>query len=271
MKLARYAWFALGLPWLSVYAQQGTLKVGGILLPQNTWLLNQSDSDAGPELDYKTTFGFAGGLTTTYNFTDNIGIGLDVLFSREGQRYEGREDEATLKAQTLLNYLKVPLLFRFNSDPNSSVQLSFFIGPQANFLLAYRDKLEVTGGGGSFIREAKGTTVSSTLSFAGYSETEEEKLSAGAYRSFVFGGVFGLGAGFKLTDEVLLSINFRADYTFGDVENKEAKIIHDNDEHEYWENEAPKYVGSNPPKKRPATAALTGGLMVGVTYSLPLR
>jgi hypothetical protein len=77
----------------SIWAQEGAFRIGAVLLPQNTWLLNQDDSDAGPELDYEVTWGFAGGISASYNFNDYLGVGLDVLYSNQGQKYKGTQSE----------------------------------------------------------------------------------------------------------------------------------------------------------------------------------
>lgn len=254
-----------------LYAQEGTFKLGALLLPQNTWLLNQDDTDAGPELDYEVTWGFAGGLSAAYNFTNYVGVGLDILYSSQGQKYKGSGTGYTMTARTSLNYLKLPLLLRFNSDPAAPLQFSFFLGPQANILLSYTDKQELTfATGARATTETRGTE--QTFTIGGLSE--KEKLSAPAYRSFLFGAALGLGVGVKLTDEILLSLHFRGDYAFGDAENKEAHITHGIHEHEYWEQK-PKYKSvshtAGASEERAATTALTGGLMIGIIYNLPLR
>ncbi len=87
----------------SIWAQEGAFRIGAVLLPQNTWLLNQDDSDAGPELDYEVTWGFAGGSSASYNFNGYLGVGLDVLYSNQGQKYKGTESGITYTAKTTLN------------------------------------------------------------------------------------------------------------------------------------------------------------------------
>ncbi|MCX7764623.1 MAG: outer membrane beta-barrel protein [Bacteroidia bacterium] len=272
MKHVQYKLVALLLLG-GVYAQEGTLKVGAVLLPQNTWLLNQDDSDAGPELDYEVTWGFAGGLSLAYNFSDYVGVGLDVLYSRQGQKYKGVENGTNLTATTSLNYLKLPLLLRLGSDPESPVQFSFFVGPQANLLLSYHDKVEGVSALGRGNMEVSGTTMKSTYTIGGVTITEEEKLSASAYKSFTLGAAVGLGVGFKVSDELFLTLHFRGDYAFGDAENKDARISYGNHDHPYWEQKPKYYFGyhGSSQSERPATSALTGGLMLGVYYNLPLR
>jgi len=264
----------------SSYAQEGTVKIGAALLPQSTWLLNQDDSDAGPNLDYQTTWGFAGGLTVAYHFTDYLGVGLDVLYSSQGQKYKGTESGTNLSAQTTLNYLKLPLLFRFNSDPNSPVQFSFFAGPQANLLLSYTDKAEVTGGGITWTFETQNQEKTTTFSGPGTTFTDKTSLTAKAYKPLTLGAVVGLGAGFKLTEELLLGVHVRLDYIFGDVENKDCKVNHPlagvgaTHQDPYWEVK-PRYnfssTGAPAGYTRPSTQALTGGLMLSLTYALPMR
>ncbi|MCS7188869.1 MAG: porin family protein [Bacteroidia bacterium] len=268
-------WIAALLVFARIWAQEGTLKVGAVLHPQNTWLFNQDDSDAGPILDYEVTWGFAGGLTVSYNFTDYLGAGLDILYSSQGQKYKGTENNTQLTAQTRLNYLKLPILFRFNSDPNSPVQFNFFIGPQLNFLLSYTDKAEWKSGVSTIAGEAKGKEFEYTIQLGGVTTSEKGKLTDLAYSSFLFGAAVGLGVGFKLTDEVSLTLHFRGDYAFGDAENKDCKIDHSSHgggTENFWETK-PKYGGSVIPAgyKRPLTTAVTGGFMLGVTYNLPLQ
>lgn len=257
----------------SMWAQEGAIRIGAVLLPQSTWLLNQDDSDAGPELDYESTWGFAGGVSASYNFSDYLGVGLDVLYSNQGQKYKGTQSGISYTAKTTLNYLKLPLLLRFNSDPNSVVQLNAFLGPQFSFLLSYKDRAEANVPFvGTNIQEVSGKEVSLTV---GNTSTKEE-LTAPIYKSFLPGAVLGFGIGIKPTDELLISLHIRADYAFGDAENKDAKINHNHTtpggtQESFWATK-PKYGNSAPAGyTRPTTTALTGGLQVGIYYTISGR
>jgi hypothetical protein len=159
----------------SIWAQEGAIRIGAVLLPQSTWLLNQDDSDAGPELDYKSTWGFAGGVSASYNFTDYLGVGLDVLYSDQGQKYRGTQSGTTYTAKATLNYLKLPLLLRFNSDPNSVLQFSAFLGPQFSFPLSYKDRKETNPP--TEIREVSGKELSITTG----NTSTKEALTAPIY------------------------------------------------------------------------------------------
>jgi hypothetical protein len=252
----------------STWAQEGAFRIGAVLLPQNTWLLNQDDSDAGPEQDYEVTWGFAGGISASYNFNDYLGVGLDVLYSNQGQKYKGTQSGISYTAKATLNYLKLPLLLRFNSDPNSVVQFNAFLGPQFSFLLSYKDRAEANVPlFGTNIREVSGKEVSFTIG----NTSEKEALTAPIYKSFLPGAVLGFGIGIKPTDALLISLHIRADYAFGDAENKDAKVDHTQHgggQQPFWSTK-PKYGNPAPAgHTRPKTTALTGGLQLGVYYTI---
>jgi hypothetical protein len=258
----------------SMWAQEGAIRIGAVLLPQNTWLLNQDDSDAGPEQDYEVTWGFAGGISASYNFNDYLGVGLDVLYSNQGQKYKGTQSGTgisyTYTAKATLNYLKLPLLLRFNSNPNSVVQFSAFLGPQFSFLLSYKDRAEANNVPffGTVVQEVSGKEMSITVG----NTSMKEELTAPIYKSFLPGAVLGFGIGIKPTDELLISLHIRADYAFGDAENKDAKIDHTHHggvgQDPFWSNK-PKYGDLAPDGyNRPTTTALTGGLQLGVYYTI---
>ena len=252
----------------SMWAQEGAIRIGAVLLPQSTWLLNQDDSDAGPELDYESTWGFAGGVSASYNFTDYLGVGLDVLYSDQGQKYRGTQSGTTYTAKATLNYLKLPLLFRFNTDPNSVVQFNAFLGPQFSFLLSYKDRFEDDV---PLLRTNIEVSGKEMIITTGNTPTGEE-LTAPIYKSFLPGAVLGFGIGIKPTDALLISLHIRADYAFGDAENKDAKIDHTHHggvgQDPFWSNK-PKYGDPAPAGyTRPKTTALTGGLQLGVYYTI---
>jgi hypothetical protein len=115
-------------------------------------------------LDYEVTWSFAGGISASYNFNDHLGVGLDVLYSNQGQKYKGTQSGISYTAKATLNYLKLPLLLRFSSDPNPFVQFNVFLGPQFSFLLSYKDRAEVNVPlVGKVVQEVSGKEVSITV------------------------------------------------------------------------------------------------------------
>lgn len=254
------------------WAQKNTLHFGVLFQPQNHWLLNSMDSDAGPILDYEVTWGYAGGLRLTYKFSDYVGIGLDALYSSEGQKYKGKDDGLGVvwKSRTRLNYLKLPLLLHFGSDPESPVQFSFFLGPQLNLLMGYRDQFESTILSRNLTTRLEASGKEGIL-YDNPAFPRKKSLDANPYNKQTYAAVVGLGVAFRLTEGVLLSMHFRGDYTFSDVENKEASYQDaPNIPHEFW-HQNPRYRHFHGNEERPATAAVTGGLLIGLTYYVPLK
>ncbi len=119
---------------VSMFAQAGIhLELHGG--PQSTWIMNKSDFDAGPILDYKSTWGYYIGAHGGINFSDNVGIVAGIDFSQQGQDYVG--DGSGLGYDTRskkLSYMKIPILFKYNTDPYQSMSFLFKLGPQFGFL-----------------------------------------------------------------------------------------------------------------------------------------
>ena len=138
-------------------AQQ--VEIGLRYNPEFTWLVNKNDDAAGSALDLTRNFGyFSFGAGAIYYFDTNFGVAADLLFSREGQRYEGNfngttPDPATYSsvvrtqaslnnivltgdyvAKAELNYIKLPIMLSFTSDNTMPLFISVLVGPQFNFL-----------------------------------------------------------------------------------------------------------------------------------------
>lgn len=79
-------------------------------------------------LDYTRTFGVVPGVALGYNFTDNMGVQLELNYAPVGQDYFDVSSSFSLaddgqgkrlKVETFryvdLNYLSIPILFRYQS------------------------------------------------------------------------------------------------------------------------------------------------------------
>ena len=86
-------------------AQKG-LSVSVKATPQFSFLQNSDDKD-NSQFDRKATINTNFGIGAGYNFTDNYGIGVDVLYSLQGQKYKIAGVESNQK----LEYVKVPVYF----------------------------------------------------------------------------------------------------------------------------------------------------------------
>lgn len=171
-------------------AQEGlNLSVKGI--GQTSWMLNADNSDVST-FDYKTTIVPAFGLGVGYGLTDRMGIGLDVLYSMQGQRSEVAGAEFFQRN----DYLKIPLMFTYNTDPSRNTMFLAKVGPQLGLLTG--SKLD-NGDGETLIDDTKDSYVSTD-----------------------FGAMLSLGASFRLTENLRLNTSLRGDYMFTNADNEDA-------------------------------------------------
>src|SRR4051812_49172020 len=98
--------FAASAMIINPIKAQQCFQVGAQVTPQMSWLMNRNDVD-NPDFTYLSTFRGAVGLTSQFGCTDNIGIGLDVLYSMQGQRFKLSGVERFKQ----VDYLKVPVTF----------------------------------------------------------------------------------------------------------------------------------------------------------------
>ncbi len=180
----------------TAFAQKG-LELGINIAPQNTWIFNQQDFDAGDELNFRATIGYNVGANVGYNFTNSIGLRSGIGFSAQGQNYIN--DNFDIPSAIKLNYLKVPVLVKFNSDPQSATAFLATMGVDMGFLMGGKatvDGVEVPG-----------------LDVKDY------------YNSFDLAAVIGLGLQARLTDQLNLNFMLRVSYSLLDIENEDFKDV----------------------------------------------
>ena len=109
-------------------AQKG-FSVSVKATPQFSFLQNKHDND-NSILDKKATFNTNFGIGAGYNFTKRLGVGMDVLYSLQGQRYEINKVETNQK----VNYVKIPVYFSYNGDASKTISFIGKVGPQVSIL-----------------------------------------------------------------------------------------------------------------------------------------
>lgn len=227
-------------------AQKG-LKVGAFALPQTTWMLNSTDMDVPQDVfDYQVTYGMASGLMVGYNISDNLGARLNVVYSVQGQSYDAKNaDGDWVNYNKRLHYVKVPLMLGFNTNTEfSKIIWTFHAGFQVGFLVHARHTDD---------------DQSYTPDEALYDDIYEYPSDYAQYNAIDYGPVVETGIDIKLTYNVMANLYLRADYSLGDVEDKEAA-------YKQAVNGIPQTVliyDAN----RPFTRHLTGGIYIGLTYT----
>jgi hypothetical protein len=240
-------------------SQAQTVELGLRYNPEFTWLLNKNDNNAGSSLNLTSNFAYyslgAGGII---NFNNYLGIAVDILFSREGQRFEGSfagsfdvatyslvirrqldlnimENVINYVAKAELNYIKIPLMISLTSDNTKQFFFTLQAGPQFNFLV----------------------DVAQEVNHHDLDYPNSNINPIDLYKSFTINGVLAVGSAYNLSSHLILSAKVRVDYGFNDVENKDIMVSY---------NGAAPFPFYSP--DRQATHSLTVGLLLGLDFKL---
>ena len=170
-------------------AQQG-FSVSVKANPQFSFLQNKNDNDNN-SYSRKATFNSNFGAGGAYNFDKYLGVGVDVLYSLQGQKYVLNSVEFNQK----IDYLKVPVYFTYNTDASKIVSFIGKVGPQV-----------------SFLTNAKLTDNNSGKAL---DDTKDR------YKTTTFGGAAVAGVQFKVQPNLYITTAARFDYDFTNAEDKD--------------------------------------------------
>lgn len=234
--------------WLihSLKAQEG-YHIGFYAMPLSSWMLNQQDSDAPKDtFSYLKTYGMSGGIAVGYHFEDRLGIHVNFLYSAQGQdhTYKNRLQD-TVRHQLRQYFLKVPVLFKYTTDPERKYAFTVELGPQLNFLLGVNERNNDRAYQYEQIPFVYKTNVPSRY------ET---------FNSLLLGAALRTGIDVKLRYNMKMNTRLWVDYAFTDAENKNATY----DLTYQGMTTTVNYYPSN----RPKTTNITGGILIGLTYIL---
>jgi hypothetical protein len=124
------------------FAQKG-LYFGIAVTEQSTWITNQNNYGL-PEMDYKTTFGLAYNLNVGFDFTNHLGVKLEVGYGKFGQDYTDHMGDSSFTRSVKMNHLMIPILFKYRvGGPIAKFYLA--IGPQFNFLISAKQSYILNG------------------------------------------------------------------------------------------------------------------------------
>lgn len=208
-------------------AQKG-LQLGFEANPQASYLLNQDDMDSKLYTG-KTAINGHFGVSSQYGITEKVGIGLNVLYSFQGDKYEWKGEKLTKSLQ----YFKIPLMLTLNLPMGDKMVFVGKIGPQFSILSDAR------------LYDGDRKIVSSHYK--------------GAFVSTDFGGMISAGVGYKLNDHFTLDGAVRGDVGFIDAEDGNFnKNIH---------NPSDLITPSPASSPRGTTYNMTVGLTFGVRYT----
>lgn len=118
-------------------AENGTIfSIGPSVGIAQTWIRNTpQDAVFKP--------GFSAGITTMYSAREHFGVGLDLLYSLEGGRFESSDVTTDINLQ----YFRVPLKFAyFFGDLDQNFRPKIAIGPTFGWLIDGNGTVETDAG-----------------------------------------------------------------------------------------------------------------------------
>lgn len=264
--LLTFLTFWLLVPFV-VNAQEGHhLSISGGA--QLTQISNQSDYNGRSRIDSRVvdeeinpenTYNPALRIRYTYNFEDNYGFQTGLIYTRGGQSYSGKVDDTgsqsvSYTSEVKLDYLRIPLKFRFNSSLNDDVKnvfLSIGVGFGLNLLAdAQLSNSEENWGRNEF--ELPDQAVS------------YEDLYSGVTGSFVADAILNI----RLSDHLWIITGFNMSYGLSDIENKNYDFPEDAPLELYFPASTKKF---NKPdlEARQRTRNTFFGLELGLKYHFP--
>jgi opacity protein-like surface antigen len=184
--------FLAGVAGFNTANAQTGLYLGAQVAPQGTVMFNKDDVD-DDNMDIKAKTGVTFGIGGGYKFNKNMGVGLDLMYSMERQRYENHNVGYTQR----LDYLKLPVYFTYNTNPSHKVMFTAKAGPQL------------------------GIKLDSKVTDADWSETKVDNDDK--YEDFTFGAMAGVGARMAVAKNLYVEAGVRFDGTFTNTENEDYK------------------------------------------------
>ncbi|MEO8087312.1 MAG: porin family protein [Bacteroidota bacterium] len=138
--------------------------------------------------------GYGGGGVIGFNFSKNIGVQAEILYSMLAQKYK---DKSEIERNLKISYLNIPLLLVLNTDVSRVVNLNVCVGPQLGI-----------------------NTGSSLNSESSTPENADTVHAVLAVKTADFGFAYGIGVDFMIAPSLKLSIGYRGVQGLIDVSDK---------------------------------------------------
>lgn len=129
-------------------AQIVQVHLGATTAVNATFVLDKGLSE-DPRYNSSYTYQFAPiGFNFGVDLGRKFGLSLEGIKSKQGQIYEMIDAYEKVKGQReiSLDYLQLPMLFRFMSGGNAGARANFNLGPQMSFLTNARETIEAQAG-----------------------------------------------------------------------------------------------------------------------------
>jgi len=218
----------------------GQIHFGVTTALNATFILDEGISE-DPRYNSTMTYNWA---PVGFNFGVDVGrkfgLQLESILSNQGQIYEVIDAAEQIAGQRNidLQYLNVPLLFKFMNGGDKKARTNFNIGPQFSFLTQATESLQADAGvdyvipegmtydeiqanfaqyGGTVIPGSTPDTYSLESDF--YAEIDK---ASNAFKNTEFQIAAAFGVDIDISRNLVLSTQVRANYSLTDMTNEEA-------------------------------------------------
>lgn len=183
------------------------------------------------------TFGLNAGTAIGYNFNEHIGLSLNILYSIQGQNYNdytysqfGVPYSYTWKRKVSLNYINIPLLFKYMLSIDKQLSFIGSIGVYTGILLNYKDEESfIISNVGRINSIASGTNYTSTIDGNIFTtHSNNAVFLSKPYNSIDFGGIIETGFQYSISDKISIPIMLNYQIGFIDIKNKESMFTYTN-------------------------------------------
>ena len=204
--------------------------LGGHLAGSMPWIINQNNYGL-PELKYKPSLGFSGGMVAGVSFTSQHQLQLEVSYALLGQTYEDKIFGGSIpfRKDIDLSYIQLPIMYRFGMKRAQDAMFytdvtTFFFtaGVQPSFLLAEGIDWTVDGEKQNW---AQIRNEFSDPSY-GYSTILQSPLTGGNfYTNFDFGVAGGFGVQRFFNERLLISLELRTYLGLLDINETQWRVL----------------------------------------------
>ncbi len=167
---------------------------------QSTWLMNKNVSKLPEgEQEMELTFGSSFGASITSYFSENVGIGLDILYNTQNQKYNGVVDPVSkipYKSKVHYSMISLPLYLRLSTNYGAYFEIGSVFG---------------------FVTSAKYVMETEFPHLGGTKDIKSVSSS------FNIAPMLGLGIDIDLNDRLILSPGLRFSYGLTDMKGVDGK------------------------------------------------
>lgn len=228
----------------------------------SVWIVNQNIYGY-KELDYTRTFGIVPGVALGYNFTDNMGVQLELNYAPLGQDYFDVSSSFSLaddgqgkrlKVETFryvdLNYLSIPILFRYQSTraKKSIISYHLMVGPTIGLLLSADQTFEADVFDDGNIITLDNSIILDTV-VADFAKTSEIEPAEDYFSKLDFGFSADAGVDIYINDNLFVTPAIKVYYGLTDINSEPTRNVQG-------------YASSH---------NFFGGIYVGIHYMFPAK